>query len=223
MANLPAFTNPSLLQTALTHRSYLNEYSDATEHNERLEFLGDALLTFLSGEFLYQRFPDRPEGDLTPLRASLVDESQLAQFAIALHLPAQLRLGRGAEQEGGRTNPNLLSSAFEAVVGAYFLDGGSDIAPVRDFVRSLFEPVVHHPADKPASINYKSRFQEWALAQRGMNPCYEIINEFGPDHAREFTAEVRVGEQVYGTGQGRKKQEAQKRAAEDALRRLGIL
>lgn len=221
--NLPNFRNLLLFQQAMTHRSYINENSSVREHNERLEFLGDAVLNFLSGEFLYQRYPDQPEGTLTPLRSALVDEKQLAQFAEALQLGTHLRLGNGAIKEGGRHNTNLLSSALEALVGAYFLDSGLDIHPVRQFVEPLFASVVDQLAVSAQQINYKSRFQEWALAQVGQNPQYWIIGQAGPDHAKQFAAEVRVAGQPYGHGWGRRKQDAEKAAAQTALENLGLI
>jgi ribonuclease-3 len=224
MTELPLFRDRTLLQQALTHRSYINEHPEAGEHNERLEFLGDAVLNFLSGEFLYKRYPDKPEGEMTPLRSVLVDEKQLAKFAIALgiHKPGALRLGRGAELEGGRQNPNLLSSTFEAIIGAYFLDTDSDMSAVRIYVTPLFEAVVDSLLVAAPSVNFKSRLQEWALAKVGENPRYFIIDQSGPDHAREFTAEVRIAGEKYGQGKGRRKQDAEKNAAEDALKNLGL-
>jgi ribonuclease III len=216
---LPPFHDSALLQQALTHRSYINEHPEVTAHNERLEFLGDAVLNFLSGEFLYQRYPDRPEGELTPLRSALVDEAQLAQFASLLHLGDHLRLGRGAEQEGGRQNPNLISSAFEAVIGAYFLDSQAQMDAVRDYVLPFFESVADRLGGSATAVNYKSRFQAWALAHRGENPKYLIVQELGPDHAREFVAEVHLQDECYGVGRGRTKQNAEKAAARDALMR----
>ncbi|MGJ3247201.1 MAG: ribonuclease III [Elainellaceae cyanobacterium] len=218
----PAFQNSILFEQAMTHRSYANE-AMSLNHNERLEFLGDAVLNFLSGEYLYKRYPDQPEGILTPLRAALVDETQLAKFAIALELGNVLRLGKGAEQEGGRQNANLLSSAFEALIGAYFLDKNSDIEPVRDYVMPLFDSVIDSLVVSASRVNVKSRFQEWALKELGEVPRYTIIDEHGPDHAKKFTAEVRVKLKAYGTGTGRRKQDAEKRAAEDALRNVGCL
>jgi ribonuclease III len=223
MLQLPPFQNPALLHQALTHRSFVNEHPEAGEHNERLEFLGDAVLNFLSGEFLYKRYPQKPEGELTPLRSSLVDEAQLAKFAIALGLGDRLQLGRGAEREGGRTNTNLLSSAFEAVIGAYFLDAHSDVAAVRIYVEPLFAIVMDQWDQSPPAVNVKSCFQEWALATLGENPKYVITNQTGPDHAKEFTAEVWVGRLKYGEGKGRRKQDAEKQAAENALRTLGVV
>ena len=228
---LPPFRDRALLQQALTHRSFLNEHPEVKDHNERLEFLGDAILNFLSGEFLYQRFPDKPEGELTPLRSTLVDERQLAEFAQWLELGSLLRLGRGAELEGGRQNANLLSSAFEAVMGAYLLDNQTDrqseIQPVRDYIRPFFAIVVERLAvDASANYaiaNYKSRLQEWALAQGGENPKYAIVRESGPDHAKTRVAVVQIGDKSYGEGQGRSKQDAEKEAARDALEKLGLL
>jgi ribonuclease III len=225
MTTLPSFRDAALLQQAMTHRSYVNEYPGAGAHNERLEFLGDAVLNFLSGEYLYKRYPEKPEGDLTALRSALVDETQLAKFAIALGMdqPGVMRLGRGAERDGGRQNPNLLSSTFEALIGAYFLDSDSDVDRVRDYVIALFETEVESLAASAARVNVKSRFQEWALAEFGKNPKYAIVNQSGPDHAREFTAIVQVGSRIFGEGKGRRKQDAEKAAAEEALKRLGLL
>ncbi len=217
------FRDRTLLDTALTHRSYVNEHPEMSGDNERLEFLGDAVLNFLAGEFLYKRYPDKPEGQLTPLRSALVDEKQLAQFAIALNLGSMMRLGRGAEINDGRNNPNLLSSTFEAVVGAYFLDTGSDIDAVRAVVMPLFDSVIDNFADTAVQVNYKSRFQEWALANIGQNPTYAIVAQAGPDHARVFTAEVKVADKKYGMGQGHRKQDAEKAAARQALEKLGSL
>ena len=223
MTSLPSFQNSQLFQQAMTHKSYAREHPEAAGDNERLEFLGDAILTFLCGEFLFARYPDRPEGELTPLRASLVDATQLGKFAQQLALGEYLRLGRGVEGSGGRQNPRLLSSAFEALVGAYFLDQRSRIEPVRDFVFPLFESVVDKLADPTRNINEKSALQEWSLARSSVIPAYKIISESGPDHAKEFVAEVQIATTVYGRGHGRRKQDAEKAAARDALQRLGLL
>jgi len=225
MFEIPRFQNPVLLRQSLTHRSYVNEHPAAGEHNERLEFLGDAVLNFLSGEFLYKRYPDKSEGELTPLRSALVDEKQLAEFAIALglHHSNMLRLGKGAEREGGRQNANLLSSAFEALVGAYFLDADSDIETVRSFIFPMFQAVVDRLAVALPTVNYKSRLQEWSLAQFGENPKYFIVAQSGPDHVKEFTAEVRIAGEKYGEGKGRRKQDAEKNAAASALQHLGLV
>jgi ribonuclease III len=219
----PRFHDRQLLETAITHRSYLNEHTEVKEHNERLEFLGDALLNFLSGEFLYKRYPSKTEGELTPLRAALVEEGQLAKFAEALEIGKLLRMGKGAELEGGRTNANLLSSGFEALIGAYFLDKNSDINPVREYIEPFFATVVDNLAISAAHENYKSRFQEWSLANIGENPRYTISHQSGPDHDREWEAEVWIGFSKYGDGKGRKKQDAEKDAAKNALKGLGLI
>lgn len=207
----------------MTHRSYVNEHPEIKQHNERLEFLGDAILNFLGGEFLYKRYTHKPEGELTPLRSALVDEKQLAQFASWLKLEQWLKLGKGAEREGGRQNANLLSSAFEALIGAYFLDVGSDVDAVRAYVEPLFVAVIDNLAIHTPQINYKSRFQEWALVQFGENPQYTTVCEFGPDHAKAFEVAVSVAGKKYGEGTGRSKQNAEKAAAKNALEILGII
>lgn len=219
--HLPPFSQSELLTQALTHRSYVNEHP-TLQHNERLEFLGDAILNFLCGEYLYQRYPDLPEGRLTPMRSALVDERQLAQFAMAIDVGARLRLGKGAERDGGRTNPNLLSSAFEAILGAYYLDCG-EIDAVRRYVQPLFDSVVVEVAELAPEINYKSRFQHWALTTHQENPKYSLIAAIGPDHDKNFVVEVAVLGQRYGQGEGRSKQAAEKQAAKNALDHLGIL
>jgi len=217
---LPTFQNPALWHQAMTHTSYANEYADSGADNERLEFLGDAILTFLSGEFLFQRYPDWSEGELTPLRAALVDQHQLAQFAQQLNLGQQLRLSRGVEASGGRHNLRLLSSAFEALIGAYFLDTGSDMARVRQYVMPFFESVIAERVASVPQMNPKSRLQEWALSHGGEIPRYTIVEASGPDHAKQFVAEVRLQGTAYGRGRGHRKQEAEKEAARQALRRL---
>jgi ribonuclease III len=221
--NLPKFRNEAFFHLAMTHRSYVNEHPENKQHNERLEFLGDAILNFLSGEFLYKRYTLKPEGELSSLRSALVDEKQLAQFASWLNLAQLLKLGKGAELEGGRQNANLLSSAFEALIGAYFLDVESNIDVVRAYVEPLFETVIDNLAIHTPQINYKSRFQEWALAQIGENPKYTILRESGPDHTKVFEVEVYVAGKKYGQGTGRSKQDAGKAAAKNALQILGII
>lgn len=221
--NLPEFRNQELFQVAMTHRSYVNERPEIKQHNERLEFLGDAILNFLGGEFLYKRYTEKPEGELTPLRSALVDEKQLAQFATWLKLDQWLKLGKGAELEGGRQNENLLSSAFEALIGAYFLDVDSNIDAVRAYVEPLFRTVIDNLAVHTPNINYKSRLQEWSLAQIGELPSYTTIRESGPDHAKVFAVAVSVAGKKYGEGTGRSKQDAGKAAAKNALEVLGII
>jgi ribonuclease III len=224
MPALPLFRDENLWQLALTHRSYVNEHPDAREHNERLEFLGDSVLGFLTSEFLYERYPHLSEAHLTRLRANLVDETQLAKFATECGIGLYMRLGKGADKDGGRQNPALLSDTLEAIIGAYFLDAG--IEAVRPFVRSLLLSVVdkivitQSPIDSYQFVDVKNRFQQWALEQFGCNPEYFAIAELGPDHAKAFTYGVRVNGTVYGVGTGRRKQDATKAAAEEALKRV---
>ena len=223
---LPPIRDKKLLQQALTHRSYVNEHPEQGEDNERLEFLGDAVLGFLVGELLYRRYPRMSEAQLTRLRSKLVDEPQLTKFSKELGLGKLMRLGKGAQRDGGRESPSLLSDTFEAIIAAYFLESG--IEAVRDYVQSLFLSVAdsiltsQSDADSKNLVDSKNRFQQWALANQGENPQYAIVEESGPDHAKEFTAEVRVKGVVYGIGKGRRKQEAQKSAAESALKQLGL-
>ncbi len=228
---LPEFKNEDILKQALTHRSYLNENS-GEEDNESLEFLGDAVLGFLVGELLYRRYKeeyDLKPKELTRLRSLLVDEKQLAKFAAQLGIGELMRLGKGAEKDGGRQNPALLSDTFEAIIGAYFLD--STLTKVRPFVKKLFQPVaddIIFPDSNDNSqpndlVDTKGKFQQWALAKFGENPKYESDNGEGADHAKIFTAEVRVRGKLYGVGKGNRKQEAEKRAAEKALKKVGLI
>lgn len=221
---LPEIKNKALLEQALSHRSYVNEHPTEKQNNERLEFLGDAVLGFVVGALLYQRYPDISEAQLTRLRSVLVDEKQLAKFAREIGIGDIMKLGKGAEKDGGRDNPALLSDTFEALIGAYFLDSGIEAVRnyVEPFLGSLADTLVfpQTEAEPQGLIDSKNRFQQWALAHFKENPVYTIINESGPDHAKEFTAEVRVQGKVYGVGRDRRKQEAEKRAAETALKKV---
>ena len=221
---LPPITNQSLLELALTHRSYINEHPEVTEHNERLEFLGDALLGFLVGELLYKLYPAMSEAKLSRLRSRLVNEEQLGKLGVLMNLGSLMRLGKGAEKEHGRTNLSLLNDTFEAIIGAYFLDQG--VEAVANYVQPLFKSLAEELVTESSNTqtrmftDSKNRLQEWALANYQEPPTYQIIQESGPDHAKEFTAQVLVKGIIYGTGTGKKKQEAQKAAAEDALKQL---
>ncbi|WP_138502816.1 ribonuclease III [Nostoc sp. PA-18-2419] len=221
MHKLLIFHNEKLLRRALTHRSYVHENPGEGEHNERLEFLGDALLNFLSGEYLYRRHPEKGEDELTRRRSALVDEKQLAKFAIEVNLDLRMRLGRGAILDGGYQNPNLLSSTFEAVLGAYYLDNNSDIEAVRGIIEPLFDSVPEQIVVSRSNVDSKNRFQEWV--QRNVTqtpPKYFTLQTGGLSHAPEFVAKVLVGEKIYGEGKGRNKKDAEKAAAEDALIKL---
>jgi ribonuclease-3 len=218
---LPPIQNQQLFDHALTHRSYANEASYELEDNERLEFLGDAILGFAIAALLFKHYPQMSEAQLTRLRATLVDEAQLANFARTIGLGEKMKLGKGTLKEGGQDKPSLLSDTFEAVIAAYFLDAGIDA--VRAYLEPLFLPIAQTLINKGSEaspvdlVDAKNRFQQWALARFGKNPTYTIIAESGPDHAKEFTAEVYVEGQCYGVGKGYRKQEAQKQAAQAAL------
>jgi ribonuclease-3 len=213
-----SFSNLSLLTRALTHRSYVNENPDSLEDNERLEFLGDAVLDFIVGAWVYHRFPEMPEGELTKMRSAIVRNDQLAIFARQLNLGGALLLGRGEHASGGADRDGLLGSAFEALIGALYLDAG--IAAVDAFVRPLLEEAkgfildeIHDP---------KSRLQEWAQAEKLGTPQYVTISSSGPDHAKMFEVEVRIQGLTYGRGHGSSKNIAARIAAQTALEALGI-
>ena len=210
---LPEFKDPSLLQRALTHRSYLNEHPEALEDNERLEFLGDAVLDCLSGAFLYNRYPEMREGQLTRMRSALVRTEQLAAFADALGVAPLIRLGKGEEEAGGRQRMPLLCATLEAIIGAYYLDSGFNA--VRQFVEPLFASIAN------ADLDPKSYLQEIAQAELGHTPRYHTVSAVGPDHQKEFTVQVLIGGEAYGAGAGPNKQAAAQAAARDALRKLG--
>jgi ribonuclease-3 len=216
-----SFSDRSLLRRALTHRSYLNEHPEELQDNERLEFLGDAVLDFLTGAYLYNRFPEMSEGKLTRLRAALVRTEQLAGFAAELGVGEEMRLGRGEAEAGGRARQRLLCATFEAVIGALYLDSG--LEAVRAFVEPLLAQAAQRVLAEQADVDAKSLLQEWAQAELGRTPYYRTSEIAGPDHARLFTVEVYIGSEVYGTGTGRNKQAAAQAAAVEALRRVGPL
>jgi ribonuclease-3 len=213
------FEDKTLLQRALTHRSYLNENHDyPLEDNERLEFLGDAVLDFVVGADLYHRFPDEDEGTLTSLRAALVCTRALAEFARQIGLGDHLLLGRGEDEGGGRQRPAVLCGAFEALVGALYLDQG--MSSVRGFIAPLFEPALEHILRNELDKDAKSVLQELSQAHLGYTPRYPTVEAAGPDHDKIFTVAATINGVVYGKGQGRSKQLAAQTAAAEALDRL---
>ncbi|MBC6423992.1 MAG: ribonuclease III [Hormoscilla sp. SP12CHS1] len=213
---LPEIANRNLRKRALTHESFANENN--CPDNERLEFLGDAVLGFIVSDLLY-RTPNMNEGDMTRLRSKLVDESKLAAFARQFHLGDRLYLGHGEKQSGGRDKDKILGDAFEAYIGALYLDSGLD--RVRSFIEPLIQEIIND-GDGIAMqvVDEKSQFQQWTLAYFGTTPTYRIVNESGPDHARIFTALACVKGKVYGMGTGKKKQDAEKAAARNAYQKL---
>ncbi|MEZ4510547.1 MAG: ribonuclease III [Chloroflexota bacterium] len=213
------FQDYSLLLRALTHRSFLNENPDELlEDNERLEFLGDAVLSFVVGAFLYNRFPEKKEGELTSLRAALVRAETLAQFARQIELGRFLRLGFGEAESGGRERTPLLCAAFEAVVGAVYLDRG--LTAVKPLVEKLVGPALSTILSASLHKDARSEFQVWAQATHSITPHYEVINTEGPDHAKVFKVQVLVGDTAWGEGTGRSKQLASQAAATAAMSRV---
>lgn len=220
MHKLLRFKDEKLLSQALTHRSYRNEHMGVANDNERLEFFGDAILSFISGEYLYKRHPEMEEGEMTRRRTVLVDEKQLAKFANEVGLDSKMRLGKGAMLEGGSRNPNLLSSAFEAIVGAYYLDAGCDVEAIRDSIYKLFDSVPEGATVSNSRIDPKSELQVFVQQSTMTLPKYVTDRTGGEDHRPEFRSKVYVGDKFCGEGKGRSKKEAEKQAAEAALARL---
>lgn len=219
-----SFARPELLVRALTHKSRIagNSRSDPTRDNEQLEFLGDAVLGFLVSEALLARFPDYPEGKLSKLKAWLVSAAHLLAIAEALHLGEYLQLGRGEEMSGGRSKRALLVNAVEAILAAVYLDGGMGAA--RAFVEVHVLPADPLLADgaPPAVVDYKTLLQEKAQALKIAPPKYVTIAERGPEHAKRFTVEVRVGKAGQASAEGVSKKEASQRAAELLLAQWNI-
>jgi ribonuclease-3 len=208
------FQDPHLLKLALTHRSYIYETSGAGQSsNERLEFLGDSILALISADFLYRTFPNLSEGELTDVRAVLVRTETLANFAREINLGTFLLMGKGEQHSGG--GQRVQASAFEAVLGAIYLDQGLEAA--RLFLLPRLEPLAQTIVTKRLFKDNKSLFQEQAQAHEGITPSYRLVSQEGPSHNREFTVEVMLGEQVAGRGQGRNKQTAEQEAARNAL------
>jgi ribonuclease-3 len=215
-----SFRDPILLRTALTHRSYLNEHPDLDwEDNERLEYLGDAVLDFLLAEYLFLRLPNAAEGELTAVRAALVRRETLARFGAQLGIGRALFVGHGEAATGGRERPVTLCATFEALIGAVYLDRGLD--RVSDLVMPMVEREFEYARAESAGKDPKSRLQELAQGRLGLTPRYRIASAQGPDHAKVFTVQVIVGEAICGEGEGSSKQAAAQRAAADALIRVG--
>lgn len=206
------FRDRSLLEEALTHRTYVNEAGFGKD-NQRLEFFGDSVLDFLLSEMLLVHFPTSREGELTRIRAALVDEASLAKVAVSLDLGSCLRLGRGEEKGGGRQKRSLLADAFEALLAALYLDGG--IEPAKGVVARLFQPLFTS-GDLLSGRDAKTELQELARLTRGELPRYQLKQVTGPDHDKRFTVEIYLGEELMGEGVGRTKKEAEQDAARAA-------
>jgi len=213
-----SFNDPSLLEQALVHSSYVNENPGIATSNERLEFLGDAILGFIIAEELYQRFPQSSEGEMTRLRSSLVRRDALSRMARAISLGNYLYLGRGEEASGGRRKPANLAGALEAIIAAISLDQG--LRAARDFVLKLVDKELNKVLSQGIEPDYKSQLQELVQARQQPTPAYRVIEAVGPDHDRRFTVEVRVGDSVLGRGSGKSKKSAEAEAARSALDQL---
>jgi len=214
---LPEIANRNLRKRALTHESFANENN--CPDNERLEFLGDAVLGFIVSDLLYRTYPNMNEGDMTRLRSKLVDESKLATFARQFHLGDRLYLGHGEKLFGGRDKDKILGDAFEAYLGALYLDSG--LETVRRFIEPLIQEIINDGDGIAVQVvDEKNQFQQLTLARFGITPTYRIVNESGPDHARLFTAVACVNGKEYGQGTGKRKRDAEKAAARDAYQKL---
>ncbi len=213
------FTEPNRLKEALTHSSYANEHREkGLVCNERLEFLGDSVLSIVISDYIYRRFLDLDEGDLTKIRASIVCEDSLAIAAKKIDLGRALYLGKGEEHTGGRKRKSILADAFEAVIGAIYLDGG--IEEARKFIRETLASIIEDGIQGRLNRDYKTEFQEYAQRNGEVAIRYEIIDQTGPDHCKEFEAAVFVDENLCGQGIGSSKKEAEQEAAQDALEKL---
>jgi ribonuclease-3 len=205
--------NISLLTRALTHRSFINEHPEEIEDNERLEFLGDAVLDFVVGEWLYHRFPE--------MRSALVQTPQLAEFARKMQIGNALRLGRGESKAGGRLRNSVLCDAFEAVIGAIYIDSG--ISGVKSLINTVLESAAQEILLNHKNEDPKSNLQEWAQSFGYPPPVYQLMNSIGPDHYKIFQIKVIVNNEDLGCGKGTSKQDAEKNAARIALKKIGII
>lgn len=213
------FKKPVLLKKGLTHKSFTNEKKlSPLEHNERLEFLGDAVLELAISHLLMETFADQPEGELSKLRAAIVNENQLAELAQQIALGDFLYLGRGEDQTGGREKPSLLSDAYEAVLGAIYLDRG--LKKAFQVVQRHYAEIIHRVGREGFAKDYKTRLQEEVQARFRSIPRYQLVRAVGPDHSKIFEVSLFIQEQLYGVGRGSSKKSAEQDAAKQALERL---
>ena len=216
------FRDQRLLDTALTHRSFVNENpSPARPDNERLEFLGDAVLELCVSDMLMRQFPDHAEGRLSQLRASIVNEQPLAELAKSFGIGDCMLLGRGEESSGGRSKASLLANALEAILAAIYLDSG--FGEVSGFIQGLFAPLIREEGQPFVYRDYKTTLQQLAQNRFREIPRYTLIREYGPDHDKTFEIELSVADRITSTGTGKNKKEAEQRAAEKALRELELM
>jgi ribonuclease-3 len=211
------FNNAELLERALTHKSFANE-NRVPADNERLEFLGDAVLNLIVSEYLMRTCPDSTEGDLSRLRAAVVSEPALAVVARGIGLGAYLRLGRGEEQTGGRDKDSLLANCLEALIASLYQDAGKEASEA--FVLRFFEATMKRTCTSRGTLDHKTELQELCQDRLKQLPEYRIVSETGPDHQKQFTVELSVRGEVYGRGMGKSKKEAEQKAAKEALERL---
>jgi ribonuclease-3 len=215
-----SFTDVSLIQTAFTHRSYVNEHrGEVTEHNERLEFLGDAVLELVVTRFLFDKYPEKPEGELTAYRAALVNTVTISDAATKLGANDCLRLSKGEAKDTGRARQYILANTFEAIIGALYLDQGYDVA--KAFIADNIFPRIDDIVQKRLWQDSKSHFQEKAQDKVSITPSYQVLSQEGPDHDKVFTVGVYLRDEKVAQGQGRSKQEAEQSAAQEALQAKG--
>ncbi len=212
------FKDKDLIKTAITHTSFANEARGRVDHNERLEFLGDSVLSLSVSEFIYKTYPKLPEGSMTKLRAGVVSEFTLAKIAKTMGLGKYLRLGKGEQINGGRHRDSILADAFEAIIAAIYLDGG--LEPAKEFVIRQLADSIKNLSKSDGSWDSKTLLQELLQVSNKADIRYEIIAEDGPDHNKSFTAQISNNGKIIGTGQGKSKKEAEQMAAYNALKKI---
>jgi len=215
------FKDKEVVSTAITHSSYANERTNKKiEYNERIEFLGDSVLSLVISEYLYKTYPNLPEGELTVTRAKIVCENSLSKCAVDIGLGNYLMLGKGEELSGGRNKASVLSDAFESVIGAIYIDGGLDTA--RSFILKYMESVIKSCVEGKLFYDFKTQLQEIIQQTGEQHISYYVIEESGPDHNKAFVTEVRINDVISGQGKGRSKKESEQSAAKDALNKLTV-
>ena len=218
MQNLPKFKNAKLLRQAFVHRSFLNESKEKVESNERLEFLGDSILSFVVSDHLFKTYPDFDEGILTNLRSLVVNTKSLASSAKELEFGKYLLLSHGEEESKGRENESILANTFESFIGSLFIDQGLD--PVTKFIQDTIIPKIGDYVKKKVFKDPKSLLQEYVQSKKQTSPLYKVLQEEGPAHAKKFTIGVFINDEQLGAGVGRSKQDAEESAAEQALEKI---